>query len=56
MKGIDKVADVDALLRAIMPWRLTNSDFVSFQSQNVLRRYVEKDAIKLGAILARFGC
>jgi len=55
MKGIDKVADVDALLRAIMPWRLTNSDFVSFQSAEVLRGHVERDAIKLEAILARFG-
>ena len=28
IEGIDKVADVDAVLRTILPWRVTNSDIL----------------------------
>ncbi|TVY83181.1 3-oxoacyl-[acyl-carrier-protein] reductase FabG [Lachnellula suecica] len=33
MPGIDKVADVDAVLGGILPWRLTNSDILRMQSE-----------------------
>ncbi|CRG87492.1 hypothetical protein PISL3812_04510 [Talaromyces islandicus] len=34
--GIDKVADVDGVLRTILPWRLSNSDILRMQSESVI--------------------
>lgn len=36
MKGIEKVADVDALLRSILPWRVSNSDILRLQSEKAI--------------------
>lgn len=36
IKGIVNVADVDAVLRSILPWRVTNSDVVRLQSEAVI--------------------
>lgn len=36
MKGIEKVADVDAVLRSILPWRVSNSDILRLQSEQVI--------------------
>ncbi|KAJ6037280.1 hypothetical protein N7540_001559 [Penicillium herquei] len=35
--GIDKVADADALLNSILPWRVTNSDILKRQADEVIR-------------------
>ncbi|KAJ5712897.1 uncharacterized protein N7483_010078 [Penicillium malachiteum] len=35
--GIDKVADADALLNSILPWRVTNSDILKRQAVEVIR-------------------
>jgi hypothetical protein len=50
MKGIEKVADVDTILRTIIPWRLSNPDIVRRQSEEVLikhRRENEEQLLKL---------
>lgn len=50
MKGIEKVANVDTILRTIIPWRLSNPDIVRRQSEEVLikhRRENEKQLLKL---------
>lgn len=50
IKGIEKVADVDAVLRSILPWRLSNSDFLRLQSEQVnlqCRDEAEAQLIKL---------
>lgn len=36
MRGIDKVADVDTVLRSILPWRVSNSDILRLQSEEVI--------------------
>ena len=36
MKGIEKVADVDAVLRSVLPWRVSNSDILRLQSVQVI--------------------
>ncbi|KFY81614.1 hypothetical protein V500_11250 [Pseudogymnoascus sp. VKM F-4518 (FW-2643)] len=35
MKGIDKVADVDTILRSILPWRVSNIDILRRQSEEI---------------------
>lgn len=50
MKGIEKVADVDTVLRTILPWRLSNADVLKLQSEEVLgkcRRENEVQFVKL---------
>lgn len=50
IEGIDKVADVDAVLRGLTPWRLTNSDILRLQSEEVIvqhREQCEKEIIKM---------
>lgn len=36
MKGIERVAELDALLSAIAPWRLCSEDFLSMQSEETI--------------------
>ena len=38
IQGIEHVAEVDAILQAIMPWRVTNSDILQMQSEKVTMR------------------
>lgn len=50
MKGIEKVADVDAVLRSILPWRVSNSDILRLQSEKAIwkcRNQNEDQLIKL---------
>ena len=50
MEGIDKVADIDAILRGITPWRVTNSYMMCVQSEEVImkcRNEGEKHLIKM---------
>ncbi|OCL06955.1 hypothetical protein AOQ84DRAFT_409907 [Glonium stellatum] len=50
IKGIEKVADVDTVLRTILPWRLSNPDILRRQSEEVIikcRRQNEEQLLKL---------
>jgi hypothetical protein len=50
MEGIEKVADVDTVLRTILPWRLSNPDVLRLQSEEVIvkcRRQNEEQLVKL---------
>jgi len=51
IQGIDKVADVDKLLGCLLPWRLTNDDFLSMNPDEdqrmALRRMSEKQLVDL---------
>lgn len=51
MAGIDKVADVDELLGALVPWRLTNDDFLRMNPDEnqrmALKRMGERKIIAL---------
>ncbi|WEW59970.1 hypothetical protein PRK78_005452 [Emydomyces testavorans] len=53
--GIDKVADVDAVLRAILPWRLSNSDILRIQSEEVILKCRCESEERLVRMLGRLG-
>lgn len=53
--GIDKVAEVDSLLRAILPWRLHNQDALQLQSEKVILSFREECEDRLAKILSHLG-
>ncbi|KAL4965607.1 uncharacterized protein BDV14DRAFT_199703 [Aspergillus stella-maris] len=53
--GIDKAADVDAILRMILPWRLNNEDILGMQSEEVIVKYRAQCEKQLGKMLERLG-
>jgi hypothetical protein len=53
--GIDKVADVDALLGSILPWRVTNSDILRRQTDEVIRNCRDENEGVLIQILEHNG-
>ena len=55
MEGIDKIANVDALLRSILPWRVTNSDILRLQSENVIMRCRNENEAQLVKLLDFLG-
>ncbi|KUJ18237.1 APH-domain-containing protein [Mollisia scopiformis] len=55
IEGIDKVADVDAILRTILPWRITNSDIVRLQQEEVIMQCRNDNEAQLIRILNRLG-
>lgn len=55
MKGIEQVAFVESLLRAILPWRLSNSDVVKMQSEEVVRRLRTEGEAHLAEVLSYVG-
>lgn len=55
MKGIDKVADIDAILRGITPWRVTNSDMMRIQSEEIIMRCRNEGEQHLIKMLQRLG-
>ncbi|KAL9119974.1 MAG: hypothetical protein Q9187_003472 [Circinaria calcarea] len=55
IQGIEQVADVDAILRAIMPWRVTNSDILQMQSEEVTVKCRNKGEQQLIKMLDRLG-
>lgn len=55
IEGIGKVADVDAILRGIMPWRVTNADMMRMQSKEVIMRCRNEGEQQLGQMLGRMG-
>ncbi|KAI1779523.1 hypothetical protein F4818DRAFT_143589 [Hypoxylon cercidicola] len=55
IEGIDKVADVDTILRAILPWRLSNSDIVRMQSEKAIMKCKEENEMQLNLLLEHLG-
>lgn len=55
IEGIDKVADVDTILRTILPWRVSNSDIVRMQSEKVIMKCKEENEAQLVQLLERLG-
>ncbi|PSN60191.1 hypothetical protein BS50DRAFT_640275 [Corynespora cassiicola Philippines] len=51
MRGIDRVADVDAVLGFILPWRITNSDVLQLQSEEVILKCREENEVQLVKLL-----
>jgi len=51
IKGIDEVADVDEILGSLLPWRLTNEDFLRMNQdesqRKALKRIAEKQLVDL---------
>lgn len=55
MPGIDKVADVDTVLRTILPWRVSNSDILRLQSEEVIVKCRNDNEEQLVGLLSRLG-
>ena len=55
IKGIEKIADVDALLRSILPWRVSNSDMMRMQSETVILRCRDENEGQLIKLLEHMG-
>ncbi|KAI1156736.1 hypothetical protein F4825DRAFT_458911 [Nemania diffusa] len=55
IEGIDKVADVDTILRTILPWRVNNSDVLQMQSEKVIMKCKEENEAQLVQLLERLG-
>jgi hypothetical protein len=55
MEGIEKVADVDSLLRSILPWRLSNSDILRLQSEKVILKCRDENEGQLIKLLDHLG-
>jgi hypothetical protein len=55
MEGIDNVADIDAILREVMPWRVTNSDMLRMQSEEVIMKCRTEGEKHLVKMLERLG-
>ncbi|KAF1993926.1 hypothetical protein P154DRAFT_47525 [Amniculicola lignicola CBS 123094] len=55
MKGIEKVADVDAVLRSILPWRVTNSDILRLQTGEVILKCRHENEAQLTKLLDHLG-
>jgi hypothetical protein len=55
IQGIEKVADVDAILQGIIPWRVTNADMMRMQSSEVIMRCRNEGEQQLSQMLERLG-
>ncbi|KAJ8123469.1 hypothetical protein ONZ43_g592 [Nemania bipapillata] len=55
MQGIDKVADVDAVLRAVLPWHITNLDFLQMQPDGATEYFRKRGEEKLIMLLDYMG-
>jgi hypothetical protein len=55
MGGIEKVADVDAVLRSTLPWRVTNSDILRLQSEKVILKCKDENEAPLIKLLDHLG-
>lgn len=51
IQGIDKFADVDGILSSLLPWRLTNDDFLRMNQDEdqrlALRRMGERELVSV---------
>ena len=55
IKGIEQVADIEAILHAILPWRLNNSDMIRMHSDKALMEFRDKDEKSLVKVLEHLG-
>jgi hypothetical protein len=55
MQGIDKVADVDAVLRAVLPWHICNVDFLQMQPDGAVEYFRNRGEEKLIKLLDHLG-
>jgi hypothetical protein len=55
IKCIERVADVDTVLRSILPWRVSNSDILRLQSEEVIIKCGDKSEAQLVGLLSRLG-
>jgi hypothetical protein len=53
--GIESVADVDGLLRGILPWRLSNPDVLQLQSEDAKAKHTKECEERLVEMLDRLG-
>ncbi|KAI1113934.1 kinase-like domain-containing protein [Nemania sp. NC0429] len=53
--GIESVADVDTILRSILPWRVSNSDILRLQSEEVIMKCRDENEQHLDGLLQRLG-
>ncbi|KAK4675446.1 hypothetical protein QC764_0078190 [Podospora pseudoanserina] len=53
--GTDKVADVDAILCAILPWRVTNAEILARPTEEVIIECRNDNEKHLDKLLARLG-
>jgi hypothetical protein len=54
-EGIDKIADVDAVLSSILPWRVTNSDILRLQTEPVILKCRDENEAQLVKLLDHLG-
>lgn len=53
--GIDRVANVDTVLRSILLWRLSNSDILRLQSEKVILKCRQENEGQLVQLLGHLG-
>ncbi|KAI3316928.1 phosphotransferase enzyme family-domain-containing protein [Xylariaceae sp. AK1471] len=55
IQGIDKVADVDAVLRAVLPWHISNRDFLQMQPEGAVKHFRNRGEVELIKLLDHLG-
>lgn len=55
MEGIDKVADVDTVLQAILPWRVSNADVLKLQTEETILQCRDENELHLDKLLSWLG-
>lgn len=55
IQGIDRVADVDTVLQAILPWRVTNEDVLKLQTEETILKSRDENEEHLDKLLGRLG-
>lgn len=55
MKGIEKVSDVDAVLRSILPWRVSNLDILRLHFEQVILKCRDENEGQLIKLLHHLG-
>ncbi|KAF4966966.1 hypothetical protein FSARC_5405 [Fusarium sarcochroum] len=55
IEGIDKIAEVHAVLQAALPWRLSNADILNLQSEKAILDFRGESEQGLMALLDRLG-
>ncbi|KAK4033633.1 hypothetical protein C8A01DRAFT_49817 [Parachaetomium inaequale] len=55
IQGIDNVADVDTVLQAILPWRVSNEDMLKLQTYETIMQCRDENEEHLDKLLRRLG-
>jgi hypothetical protein len=53
--GIEKVAEVDAVLQAVLPWHVSNGDFLRRQPEGAAERFRKRGEEALVKVLEHVG-